>query len=103
MPRATPPCVEVCHSLIYHAKKGDTPYLPYCRVNEQTAQSDTTDISSTAIFSQSSLIEVEWKTIHSVSVTLIRDPVSAELTGVFSAAEVKALQTLIRLAANAAE
>lgn len=27
-PGATPRCVVVCHSLIYHAEKGDTPYIP---------------------------------------------------------------------------
>lgn len=41
--------------------------------------------------------------MDTVRVTLRWDPVSAGLTGVFSAAEVTALQTLIRLAADAAE
>ncbi len=26
--KATPQCVVVCHSLIYHVEKGDTPYIP---------------------------------------------------------------------------
>lgn len=99
----TPVCRGLPQFDLSHQERGHTLHtVGY--MNKQPSQRQLTLASQQ--FSVSPLLlklSEKQHSRHSLSITLIWDPVSAGLIGVFSAAEVKALQTLIRLAADAAE
>lgn len=80
-------------------------HLTYRREPKQLSyrQNTPSDMSPTVICSLFISSCVECNTVDTVRSPALRNPVSAGLTEVFSAAEVTALWTLIRLAADTAE
>lgn len=95
-PGTTPHDDMVCHkSDLSCRERGHT----LCTVARSTARNKTLPL--TLAHSHSSLIQAAINITQSL--TLIQNTASARLTGAGSAAEVAALQTLIRLDADAAE
>lgn len=89
VPRATPQCAEVCHTLIYHTEEEDTPFSPDSTAKDKTPPYDSSFQSSNSSNSRCFQHEAV--------------PLKRSLLGEGSAPEVTALQAPIRLAADTAE